>query len=378
MSESPDAVFVILSDLHFGPNLLPTSDVPWPLFQEIELPKLFGHEPEIGKFILERCITHDISIVATLPLYLQSLLPNLPSIDDRRPESFDLYLVLGDLTTCPFSSSFELLRRYLTEQHCESPEGNFSVSCAGLKIDPSKLVIIPGNHDKLFMTDLDFFHRNLLGPLHLPIGPKPQSSYMLSRRVREREFLFIMVDANKYATEVFSVDTSCRKHLASGEISKGLRGELMAKLAELAKKRRVDDAELDDYRAATRIMLVHYAADIRSVIGLKLESLILPHNCLGLDNLIGDLGQELDLVLHGHLHFPKIYQHMGTPIISASTTTQKDGYNGFFLLKFFRSGEIRTEHHRWFGTGFLPDPEPSLKRTIFSRRSTSASAKAMP
>jgi len=374
LSQELQVVFVVLADLHFGAGLREEAEVP-PLNTPNSIIeralRLFNIDvgSAVERFVEHRCVAHDIETVRALPRYLKQVLRQLRA-DGYKGNEFDFYVLLGDLATWPNESSFDFVRSYLTERRIVAGDRDLRVSCAGLGIPRDrlgqKLIVVPGNHDKLLRTSLDFYHQQFLEPLGLARQPQTLGCHLVSRSVGSREFLFILVDPSRYAAKDMNIDVSARDHLAGGEVTATLRNEILRRLAKVKSGEPVDDAQLRDYMAATKILVVHYAVDLSRFPGLKVESLILPHECEDLGRLVGDLGAraELNLVLHGHLHMPKIYNHMGVPVVAASTVTQKRGDNGFFLLKFFSTGEIRAEHHRWFGTGFLPDPSPTLNRTI--------------
>ena len=100
--------------------------------------------------------------------------------------------------------------------------------------------------------------------------------------------------------------------------------------------------------------------------GPKTGGRSIPHDCDGLDGFVKDLKDDIQIVVHGHLHAPKLYRHGGVPVIAVSTTTQADGgENGFYLLKFFASGRARAEHHIWNGRTFCEDPNKGRSRDLF-------------
>jgi len=373
LSQQVQAAFLVLSDLHFGAGLREGAEVP-PLDTRNSLLeralRLLNLDVRrtIERFIEEKCVAHDIQAVKELPRYLKQLLQKMRS-EGYESKEFDAYVLLGDLATWPSPGSYAFLRSYLTERRISAGDREYQVKWAGLGIHADqlrqRLVVIPGNHDKLLLTGLDLYHRHFLEPLGLPPQPEAAGCYLLSRAVESREFLFILIDGSRYAAREMQVDASVRRHLACGEVTGVLHNEIFRRLDRLQRGESVDGAQIQDFARATKILVVHYAVDLSLFPGLKTESLILPHECEALARLVSDLRTkvQLSLVLHGHLHIPKIYS-AGVPVIAASTTTQKGGYNGFFVLKFLNTGEMRAEHHRWFGTGYLPDPDASLTRTI--------------
>lgn len=361
MPIAPEAAFILLSDLHFGDDLLleangPLPNVPW---------WLRAWDRDVKQYFDERCTAHDIAILKSLPRYLKRLLVDIRNGGFPR-DDFDLYLVLGDQVTRPTGSAYKFLREYLTQKHYETGDSELTHKCAGLQIPSDRLLLIPGNHDKLLMTDLGFYQNEMLKPLRLSTEPSAQSCHIRLQVVGQRKFLFFLVDASVYAGKENTLDTTCRNHLAAGEITSELRKSILAKVEALKKKDTVDNISLADYTSATRILVVHYAVDVQSVCGVRkeLENLILPHECKGLAELIDELSEELHLVLHGHLHKAKLYKRSGVNVVAATTTSQRGDENGFFLLKFFESGEIATEHHRWYKNGFLLDSNASLNQLL--------------
>ena len=113
MAHVPNAILVLLSDLHFGDDLLDEGagklrGVPWRI-------RLLS--PAIRRYFHSRLTRHDMGILKMLPLYLKRLLEDLRAAGFER-DNFDLYVLLGDLATEPTGSSFqfvqsnqELLRR---------------------------------------------------------------------------------------------------------------------------------------------------------------------------------------------------------------------------------------------------------------------------
>lgn len=371
LPESPYAVFLLLSDLHFGADLL--AEAEGTLFSTPTWLKVRDYR--IQRFLGKRCVAHDINIVKSLPRYLKRLLEDLSEQGPTR-DDFDLYLILGDMATRPCADSYHFLRNYLTRTEYETGDSELKHVCAGLNLRTDRLVAIPGNHDKLLLSDLQLYQKEFARRLDLPTAPGPQSCFFSHRRVHDHDFLFIQVEASKYASQDNTLDLSCREHLAGGEITPDLDQEIKTGLQQVKDGAKVDGISRDNFSRAMKILLVHYAVDTNRVAGSNhLEHLILPHACRGLEKLVSDLDSDIDLVIHGHLHKAMLYKHGRVPVIAATTTTQRNpqGENGFFLVKFFRSGEVRAEHHRWLVTGFLRDDRAELSQILSGPKADAAS-----
>lgn len=372
MSENPEAALLLISDLHFGADLLSEAEG-----SLIDAPRFLGLSPDrIQEFINKRCAAHDLGILKSLPRYLRRVLEDIPYPDGTPRNAFDLCLVLGDLATRPSSATYSFLRQYMTQAVYETGDRDLSHRCAGLNLSSGQLVAIPGNHDKLLKTSLRLYQEAFLKQLGTTLEPRPQSCFVISRQVRGIQFVFFLVEASKYAKEDDRVDASCREHLAGGEITDDLRSEIREKLRRVKEGQKVDCADSVEDSNATKVLLVHYGVDVSQVVGHNVGQLVVPHECTGLDNLVEDLASDFNVVIHGHLHKPRLYTHEGVPVVAVSTTTQRsqDRENGFFILKFFRSGEVRAEHHRWLGTGFLADDRTELNQILYGPRGNAASA----
>jgi calcineurin-like phosphoesterase family protein len=353
MADSLKTAALVLSDLHFGADLLREAEVPplqFPWWRTLLA-------PSVRRYMEAKCKAHDIGILLCLPLYLKKVLHQL-RLEGLGESKFTFYLLLGDMSTYANGSSYVFLRQYLSQTHY-SPQGLTKIQALDIPID--RLVMIPGNHDKLLRTNLDIYFQQFAGPLSFP-GPLPMRSFFLTKKAGDTEFLFILVDASVYASIAENLDLSAREHLAMGRVSEELTRDIQTKLDQLKRGTSVDAAELKNYSQSRKILLVHYAVDDRAVLGsvLPRDELVLPHSCVGLDNLVKDLSRDLHLVVHGHLHCARIYNHHGVKVISATTTTQKNSKNGFFVLKFYDSGDLITEHHKWTGSGFVLDESRDL------------------
>lgn len=359
MSDPVKNALLVLSDLHFGADFLLEAEI-----DPLQIPTLLKFvAPKIRNFFEARCRAHDMAILIALPRYLKKVLREL-SREGLSSHHFGSVLLLGDLATYANGGSYVFLREYLSQENYNDSSGKKRTGIGG--VHNGNLIAIPGNHDKLLRKNLDLYHTKFCLPLGIDPQPKPQSSYFTSRTINGQELIFALVEASRFASKDGKLDFDALSHLAGGKVSRILRDETKEKFEMLKAGKSVDRAVVTDYATARKILLVHYAVDDRVVLGPAPlpQELVVSHHCKGLDALVGDLSETLDLVIHGHLHRPKIYNHCGVPIVSATTTSQVNGENGFFVIKFLESGDIVPDYHRWDQNGFVKDQSAELKTRI--------------
>jgi hypothetical protein len=359
------SLMLLLADLHFGPGPLAETEVP-PL-EPTALGRLLGLADPVGQFFQKKCAAQDGIITQRLTAYVRSLLAeasrhNLVDCD------VDLCLLLGDLVTFPHPEAFAYLVHFVTQRSFTSETVFGRLTSDGLGIPADRLLVVPGNHDKLLLKNLNAFYEGVSKPLGLPAKPREQSCTFVSRSFAGWEFLFILVDPNEYASGDMRLEDSVfeyRRHLAAGRITEPLVRKLRDGLQDLARGRQVDDAQLADYSAATKVLVLHYAASRWAVSGFPgRDELVLPHICRGIDALFDATDGHVDLVLHGHLHATRIYRHHGVPIISVPTLCQRgEQERGFFSMEAVDTGVRRTLHaryHRWDKFAFVNDPSHTI------------------
>ena len=351
-----DAQILILSDLHFSRDLY---EPPQQAILSLRgLPKKFFSERIVTSFLTRKCKGHDIAAITELPYYLNVLLTRAGR------KAFDLCILLGDQVTVPDSGAYAFLRSFLTLDEYRCKEGNIEYRCRALGLSDEQIVAIPGNHDKLLLTDLDLYNEHFTRRLGLREELSRQTCAVCVRQIAGREFVFVLVDVNRYAPVPLSLDWSARKHLASGEITTALREEIFRKLNALKEGR--DSDRCESFDTAYKMLLVHFAVETNRFRS-NLWDRGLPHMCEGLPKLVDDLREAfgLHIVLHGHLHQPKIYPRNGVQVISATTSAQSGGKVGFFIINVDDLGRIFAEHHSWNGAAFAADPSSaSLSRVI--------------
>jgi predicted phosphodiesterase len=228
------------------------------------------------------------------------------------------------------------------------------------------MIAIPGNHDKLLRNDLDIYDSWFVDQLRVDSVHR-RGTRLVHRRIKERDFLFILLDANVYASNRLTIGFRARKHLARGRVDESQLSELVEKLDKLRSGNNVDNVTIPDFKRAFKILIIHYAVDAALVTGGGPDPIryVLPHECDGVNEFISSLADYLDLAIHGHLHEPRLYNTAGVPIISVGTASQKGAtMPSFYLLKFERSGQVHAEHHIWKGQGFTKDLDPNMNRPM--------------
>jgi predicted phosphodiesterase len=358
---SVETAILLLSDLHFGNDLPEAAGT-----QLLNVPAAFT---KVTPYFEARCKGHHAPCVTRLPRYLKVLLSGLKE-EGHPGEKFDLLILLGDQSTLTHERSYKFLREYLTQEDYTTRDEYGGVhSCKGLHMDPSGILAVPGNHDKLLRKSLDLYHEEFSRKAKIKEEVRPQMCSIAVKSLAGREFIFILVEPSVYCKQDLKLGSDFRSHLAAGKVSEKLLEDVKIKLGMLREHGKLD-AELKlstKFNDAMKVLLVHYAVD-ESRFPSGLDEMIVPHQCDGLGDLVNMMREEYDLslALHGHLHHPLLYNFNGVQVVSATTATRADkpGKTGFFLLKVLDSGTIRAEHHVWTGVDYTPDPDKSLTRDV--------------
>ena len=352
---------LLLADMHFGPA--PLAEAPLPVLAPQRISSVLRVAEPLGRYFRTKCGTQDGNMTQRLAPYLRS------EITESGGAGLELCLLLGDQVTFPDPDAFSYVAEYVTQLRFVPRISVGELTCDGLGLTHDRVLAVPGNHDKLLRRDLDEYHAGFSIPIGLPPLPREQSCRFVSRTIGDWEFLFLLVDANEYARGDNQVDDSpfeFRRHLAAGRVSNALVQNVRDGLQALAAGHVVGDAELQDYRSATKVLVLHYAASQWAVSGfsLNLDELLLPHVCRQIDRLLDAVSGHVDLVVHGHLHREKIYRRRGVPVISVPTLCQLgDQEHGFFLLEAEDTGTRRTlraRYHAWDETSFRPQALPTI------------------
>jgi predicted phosphodiesterase len=353
MADSLGSALVLLGDPHLGASFHGETQLP-PLSWGSWV-RLLRFRGRFDRFFTERCVAHNKAIVAALPRYLRRELKAMREREGFPSFDFDQYVLLGDLVTWPSPASFAFLKEYVTRDDWAPGGGTRKV--AGLHLAKDKIIVVPGNHDKLLRRDLNMFRDRFTGALDLE-SPPPQQAIVVRRRTPKHNFVFFVVDANRYTMDPeLEVTMAARTHLASGIIGDSLVQQVGAAVERYASE------------DAIRVLVLHYAVDHYSATQLSQLPLntVLPHEVAGLEQLLDAIPRGgVNFAVHGHLHRPGLYNHRGIPVVSVGTAFQRGptGANDFYVIKIFESGQISAEHHIWAGTGFRRDPDETLSRPL--------------
>ena len=156
-----ETAILLLSDLHFGKDLLDTSLNPL-----LSVPrKLRKVDAAIMRYYANRCVGHSFQCVSGLPLYLPYLLSRL-HLAGYEQSKFDQVWLLGDQATHPSPGAYRFLKEYITQPEYKTQDGRGS--CYGLWIPRDTVLAVPGNHDKLLQRDLTIYKEEFAEPMALP------------------------------------------------------------------------------------------------------------------------------------------------------------------------------------------------------------------
>lgn len=264
---------------------------------------------------------HDPFILAALrnELTLAARFVGSPS------DAFDFHVISGDISTNATNEGrFAFARAFLTDS---VPLDGVNI---GLGLGTAGVYCLPGNHDKMFEKTSARYMSAFSG---LPARPP----FVETRKARNgRSFTFFGIDSNEYT---------------EGNIGVGRIGpETVAWLGQ----------QLTSWSGpadAIRILILHHhPADLnrfrRWSLGATLHDrfTILDEGLRLLDLVKG----RIDIIMHGHEHFPVAFREevSGCIIVSCGTTTQwqrkGERPNSFHVLV-FDGPKLRVQQFDWSG-----------------------------
>jgi 3',5'-cyclic AMP phosphodiesterase CpdA len=294
MTNPPTATILHLSDLHLGENFDDAGDIT--KVSGASLRALSSLVTE-GRYVLQ---THDPVLCTTLPADIKSAARYVSAPGDF----FDLNIVTGDVSTRADSDErFDFARDFLiTDKVAVS-----STTSMGLNLRKDATFCIPGNHDKMHEKTPVRFLRAFKD-----IPNEPPYSYKVKIERSKQQFIFWGIDSNLYV----------EGNIAAGRISDQTMGWLDKQLSS------VEEQESEPVRI---LLLHHHPVDLnRFRRRLSLERLgryvydferftRLENG----DNLLQLCRHKIDIIMHGHEHFPISFldNDSGCFIVSAGTTS---------------------------------------------------------
>jgi 3',5'-cyclic AMP phosphodiesterase CpdA len=257
-------------------------------------------------------------------------------------DTFDFNVITGDISTdVNPPERFKFAREYLTGTVPVTPGSNFQV---GLRMPRESVFCVPGNHDKMALTDNNFY---LEGFKDLP-GPLPYVKEVTSST--GQRLVFYGIDSNLYL----------KGNIAVGEISP-------VTLAWLNESLTLTDTA-DGRPLPVRILLLHHhPADLNQFRPWTLKSLfrsfgksfsVLQEG----DRLLKTCRGRIDLIMHGHEHFPIVFhEEVSSSIVVSSGTSSSflpegKGPNTFHAIA-LSGREFHIVQFNWNGARFYPGKE---------------------
>ena len=281
--------------------------------------------------------THDGWIIPGLEAEIALAARYLGAPNDR----FDFNVITGDISTDVHPPErFKFAREYLTGSVPLRPNSDFKV---GLAMPQASVFCVPGNHDKMALSDNKFYMEGFKDlPGQLPYAREVVSS--TGQRV-----IFYGIDSNLYR----------KGNIAVGEITFETLGWLNKKLAQ---------ADAADAPLPVRILLLHHhPADLNPFRRWTLKSLF---GSFGKSFSVLQEGERLlkacrgriDIIMHGHEHFPIVfYEKISSAIVVSSGTScsylpKGKGPNTLHAIA-LAGREFQIVQFNWNGARFYPSKE---------------------
>ena len=288
---------------------------------------------------------HDPYIFTTLHSELRTAARYLHAPSER----FDLVFVTGDISTNAGSEErFHFAMKYLTD--VVQVSDTFS---AGLKIPSSNLFCVPGNHDKLGEDTRPSRYSKFFGRL--------PDSLPYTKTVE--------IESSKQKFYIYGIDSNLYEegNIAIGKITPETFGWLSEQLSKLASESEIDNGNDQNRALAIRVLLLHHhPADLNPLRRHTFRNFIsslFAERFTRLeegDRLLSLCKGRIDLICHGHEHFPVVFPEHTSHclIVSGGTTSQfyrkeKVSRNSFHALAFY-GRLVKGVQFDWTGARFTP------------------------
>lgn len=326
-----------LSDLHLGRN-----------FQDAGGPH---REPLAAALNVKayQMQAHDEFLMLLLPLEV-SRIANLnrkrfkdAHREAEAPRFFDRVVVSGDISTdATDEERFRFAHSFLTSKlqttGLYGPQAQI-----GLNIQNDLLLCIPGNHDKMREVSLSRFNASF--------GHTPQEcNYVQFVKKGKRSIIFIGMDSNAYV----------EGNIALGEMDEARLSWLADVLLRMQTEGILAGDQpltVDECTGAIKCLLLHHHVCDLSFKKRWFNPTRSFTKLVGSDRLLKILKDRVQVILHGHEHYPTHFteKESGAVVVSAGTTSQwhkHAGHNSFYNLLFFNDGTLQIEEYVWNGSGF--------------------------
>jgi predicted phosphodiesterase len=328
-----------LSDLHLGANFADVGGK-----QRGFLKAVTGQKA----YVLQ---AHDHLLLLVLPLEIYRIATinrarrGKARADDKLSQGFDRIVVSGDISTdATDGDRFVFAHKFLTTKSPLAAGIYGQQASVGLGLPNELLLCVPGNHDKFRETTLDRFNGAFSG------SPAPCNYVKVIRRFG-RVLVFIGMDTNAYVGG----------NIAKGEIDLARLGWLAQVLNTMQTEGLADGEErlkAEEWEQAIKCLVIHHHACGLSFKKRHFNPMRSFTEMEGADKLLKLIAGKIQVVLHGHEHYPTHFFHKesGALIVSAGTTSQwhkKPGHNSFYNLTFYEDKSIQIEESVWKGTGFI-------------------------
>ncbi len=328
------AAILHLSDLHLGRDF---SDVGTrDRADGINAPSVKSVVRHKGRQLMQ---THDSYIIPSLHLDVRRAARRLGAPG----ELFDFCVVTGDISTDSSPERrFTFARQFLTEQFKATDAAGQSFN-VGLNFEKEKVLCVPGNHDKLRSQELEAYLTGFADlPALLPYTHIAQAS-------SGQQFIFYGIDSNLYEEDNTAVGYVSPFTLA------WLNGAFENTAASGALKEN-----------AVRVLLLHHhPADLnrfrsRSFLDylpfVNVESFT---RLLEGERLLTACRGHVDIIMHGHEHFPIVFHEptsnclvvsAGTALKFQADVRHKNSFHGLA----FSGRKFEAVQFNWNGARFAP------------------------
>ncbi len=334
MLENVTTTILHLSDLHLGKTF---DDVGTPSKADGFSKGTINSFKESYGIVMQ---THDSYIIPCLENEIRLAARYIGA----REEKFDFHVVSGDISAHPVPTKrFRFARDYLlgTIPLPKKPGGGSSR--VGLKLSKERVFCVPGNHDKLAQEDRKPY---LTGFADLPKEPPYVKEVYGGNQQR---LLFYGIDSNLYKEGNISV----------GEISP----QTLARLGEYFTLTQ----NPNDPPTVRILVLHHHPADLNHYRPRNISKLFeyLTKSLSTLQEgtrLLKFCEGKIDLIMHGHEHFPIVFFEpiSSSIVVSAGTTSsfqpKGTGTNSFHTIA-LADRKFQIVQFNWNGARFIPSKE---------------------